>query len=66
MFYRVMKTINGSISRNKLLLNETTVVYNTVSSSFYGKKIDINESHKILGYWGSDKLEKTAKIPNLK
>jgi hypothetical protein len=46
---RVMRTTNGSVSGVTLLVNESPVVYNTISGIFYGKKVDINEFHKILG-----------------
>jgi hypothetical protein len=61
-----MTTINFFVSGIKLLLNKSPVVYNTLSGIFNGKKVDINEFHKILGYCGSDRLKKTAKINNLK
>jgi hypothetical protein len=42
-----------------LILNEFPVVCNTLSGPFYGKKVDINECHNILGHRGSERLEKT-------
>jgi hypothetical protein len=42
-FDRVMRTTNGSVSGVKLLVNESPVVYNTLSGPFYGKKVDINK-----------------------
>jgi hypothetical protein len=65
-FARVMRSTNGSVSGIKLFVNESPVVYNSLSARFYGKKVGINESHKMLGHCGSDRLEKTTKIQNLK
>jgi hypothetical protein len=59
-----MRTTNGSVSAIKLIMNESPVVYDTLSSPFYGNKVDTNEFHKILGHCGSDTLENTAKINN--
>jgi hypothetical protein len=61
-----MRTTNGSVSGIKLLVNEPPVFYNTLIDTFYGKKVYINEFHKILGHFGSDRLGKNAKIHNLK
>jgi hypothetical protein len=57
---------NDSVSGIKLLVNESYVVYNTLSGTFYGNKVYINEFHKILGHCGSDRLEKTDKIYDLR
>jgi hypothetical protein len=65
-FDRVMRTTNGSVSGIKLIVNESPVVCNTLSSTYYGKNLDINEFHKILLQCGSDRLEKTSKIHDLK
>ena len=65
MFDRLFKTTNGSISGIKLTVNESPVAYNAVSDSAPGKKIDMNEFHKMLGHCGLDRLEKTARIHNL-
>jgi hypothetical protein len=63
---RVMRITNGSLSGVKLLVNESPVVYSTLSGTFYGKKVAINEFHKMLGHCGSDRWEKNAKIHNSK
>jgi hypothetical protein len=65
-FDRVMRTTNCSVLGIKLLVNKSPVVYNTLSGPFYGKKVDVNEFHQMLGHCGSDILEKTAKIHKLK
>jgi hypothetical protein len=65
-FDGVMSTTNSSVSGIQLLVNESRVVYNILISPCFGKKVDINEFHKILGYCGSYRLEKTAKIHDLK
>jgi hypothetical protein len=59
-----MKKTNGSVLRIYMLLNDYPVVYDTLRGSFYGKKVDIDGIHNILGCCGSDRLEKTAKIYN--
>jgi hypothetical protein len=66
IFDRVMTTKNDSVSKIKVLMNESHVVHNTISSPFYGKKVEINEFHKMLGHHGSDRFENTAKIHDLK
>jgi hypothetical protein len=65
-FDREMRPTNGSVSGIKLLVNESPAVYNNLSGPLYGKKVEINEFHKILGHWVSDKLEKITKIHDLK
>jgi hypothetical protein len=45
-----MRTTNGSVSEIKLLVNESAVVYNTLSDTFYGNIVDISQFHKILGH----------------
>jgi hypothetical protein len=65
-FDRVMKATNGFVSGIKLLLNESSAIYNTLSGNFHGMKFEINEFHKMLEYYGSVRLKKTAKIHNLK
>jgi hypothetical protein len=65
-FDRMMRKTNGSISGIKLLVNESPVIYNKLSSPFHEMKVNINESHKIWGHHGSYKLEKTANIHDLK
>jgi hypothetical protein len=41
-FDRLMRTRNGYISRIKFLVDEFTVVYNTLSAPFYAEKVDMN------------------------
>jgi hypothetical protein len=65
-FDRVTRRTNDSVSGIVLLVNESSVVNQTNSGNFYGKKVHMNEFHKILGHCRSDRLEKTAKIHNLK
>jgi hypothetical protein len=49
-FDRVVRIINGSVSGINLLVNELLVVYNALSSPFYGKKVHVNYFHKMLGH----------------
>jgi hypothetical protein len=65
-FDRVIRTINGSVSGIKLSVYESPVACNSISGSISGKKIDINEFHKMLGHCGSDRLENTGKIHDFK
>jgi hypothetical protein len=48
-----------------MLVNDSSVVYNTLSGTFYGKKVEINQFHKLMEHCGSDRLEKEAKIHDL-
>jgi hypothetical protein len=59
-FDRVMRSKNASVSGIKLLVNDSPVVYNILRSTFHGKKIKINEFHKILEQGSSDTLKNTA------
>jgi hypothetical protein len=63
---RVMSTTYGSVSGIKSFVNALPVVHNTLNSTFYGKKVDLSEFHKILGHCDSDRLEKTTETHNLK
>jgi hypothetical protein len=65
-FDRVLRTANGSVSGIKLSIDESPVAYNTISNFRPGKSININDFHKMLGHYGSDRLQKTAKIHSLK
>jgi hypothetical protein len=61
-----MRTTNASVSGVKVLVNESPVLYNTLSGIFSGKKVDISEVQKMLGDCGSDRLEKTTKTHKFK
>jgi hypothetical protein len=65
-FDRVMTTTNGSVSGIKLLVNDSPIVYNTISGPLYGKKVDISEFHNMLGHCGSNRLKNNAKIHEFK
>jgi hypothetical protein len=60
LFDRLIRSTSGSVSGIKLSvlsINQSPIVCNT---------IDINEFHKMLGHCGLYRLEKTAKIHDLK
>jgi len=65
-FDRVLRTANGSVSGIKLSIDKSPVAYNTISNFRPAKSININDFHKMLGHCGSDRLQKTAKIHNLR
>jgi hypothetical protein len=47
-------------------VNDSPIVYNTISGPLYGKKVDISEFHNMLGHCGSNRLENNAKIHEFK
>jgi hypothetical protein len=65
-FDSVIRTTNGSVAGIKFLVNESPDIYSSLSYPFYGKRVKIKEFHKMLGHCGSDRLEKTTKIHDVK
>jgi hypothetical protein len=65
-FDRVIKTVNGSISRIKMTTYDPSVAYLAKGSLTAIKEIDVKKFHEMIGHCGVDRLKKTANIHGLK
>jgi hypothetical protein len=64
--YRVIKTINGSISDIKMITCDPSVDFISKGSLTSIKEIYVNKFHKMIGHCSVDRLKKTANIHGLK
>jgi hypothetical protein len=65
-FDTVIKTVNESISGNKMTKYDSSVAYITKISLTAIKEIDVNKFHKMIGRCSVDRLKKIANIHGLK
>jgi hypothetical protein len=54
IFYRVIKTVNGSISGIKMTTYDPSVAYLAKGSLTAMKEIDVNKFHEMFGHCGVD------------
>jgi hypothetical protein len=64
--YRVIKTVNGSISDIKMITCDPSVDFISKGSLTSIKEIYVKKFHKMIGHCSVDRLKKTANIHGLK